>query len=59
MGVNNDNLQDAVALFEDKAPIWWRSLAGVHALDSSSLRDLCTYLGNEFQDINHELKLHW
>ena len=50
MGVNNENLQVkyAVALFEGKALTWWRGMAGDHALDSLSQRDLCTYLEDEF-----------
>ena len=44
MDVNNDNLQAkyAVALFEGKALTWWHGMAGEHALDSLSLRVLCT-----------------
>ena len=50
VGVNNENLQAkyAVALFEGKALTWWRGMAGDHALDSLSWRDLCTYLEDEF-----------
>ena len=50
MGVNNENLQAkyAVALFEGKALTWWCGMAGDHALDSLSWRDLCTYLEDEF-----------
>ena len=59
MGVNNENLRAkyAMALFEGKALTWWCSMAGEHALDTLSWRDLCTYLEDEFQDIDHELKL--
>ena len=50
VGVNNENLQAkyAVALFEGKALTWWHGMAGDHALDSLSWRDLCTYLEDEF-----------
>ena len=50
VGVNNENLQAkyAVALFEGKALTWWCGMAGDHALDSLSWRDLCTYLEDEF-----------
>ena len=50
VGVNNENLRAkyAVALFEGKALTWWHSMAGEHALDSLSWRDLCTYLKDEF-----------
>ena len=59
MGVTNDNLQAkyAVALLEGKALTWWRGMAGEHSLDSLSWRDLCTYLEDEFQDIDRKLKL--
>ena len=59
MGVNNENLRDkyVVALFEGKALTWWCGMAGEHALDTLSWRDLCTYLEYEFQDIDCELKL--
>ena len=50
MGVNNENLQAkyAVALFEGKALTWWHGMAGEHALDSLSWRNICTYLEDEF-----------
>ena len=61
MGVNNDDLQAkyAVTMFEGKALTWWCGMAGEHALDFLSWRDLCTYLEDDFQDIDCELKLHW
>ena len=59
VGANYENLwaKYVVALFEGEALTWWCGMAGEHALDILSWRDLCTYLEDEFQDIDCKLKL--
>ena len=59
MGVNNENLRAkyAAALFESKELTWWHGMAGEHALDTLSWRDICIYLEYEFQHINCKSKL--
>ena len=60
LGVTSGNMRAkyAVALFEGKALTWWCSMASTYRLDTLSWNDLCTLLEAEFQDIDHEMKLH-
>ena len=59
LGVTDDKLRAkyAVALFEGNALTWWCGMSGDHTLDSLTCHDLCTFLEDKLQDIDHEMKL--